>query len=126
MVQDSAASSYITGPDGYGENCRFRRHVVQQVVREMLKERLDGQVYDPVKAAQVSKQLADSLREKIKTLGYDRYKFIVQVNLGQKLGQAMRIVSRCLWDTETDSFASEYYENESMYCVCQVYGLYYE
>ncbi len=46
--------------------------------------------------------------------------------MGQKQGQAMRIVSRCLWDTQTDNFASEYYENESMYCVCQVYGLYYE
>ena len=32
----------------------------------------------------------------------------------------MRIVSRCLWDTHSDSSASEFYENESMYCVCQV------
>ena len=50
----------------------------------------------------------------------------MQVTLGQKKGQAMRIVSRCLWDPTTDSFASEYAENETMYCVCQVYGLYYE
>jgi hypothetical protein len=49
-----------------------------------------------------------------------------QVTIGQKIGQAMRIVSRCLWDTASDNFASEYFENESLYCVCQVYGLYYE
>ncbi len=49
-----------------------------------------------------------------------------QVTIGQKIGQAMRIVSRCLWDTTTDNFASEYFENESLYCVCQVYGLYFE
>ena len=66
------------------------------------------------------------MREKVKLLGYDRYKLVIQVTLGQKLGQAMRIVSRCLWDTSSDAFASEYFENETLYCVCQVYGLYFE
>ena len=44
----------------------------------------------------------------------------LQVTLGQKKGQAMRIVSRCLWDTHADASASEFYENETLYCVCQV------
>ena len=44
----------------------------------------------------------------------------LQVTLGQKKGQAMRVVSRCLWDTHSDSSASELYENETLYCVCQV------
>jgi hypothetical protein len=43
-----------------------------------------------------------------------------QVTLGQKKGQATRIVSRCLWDANSDSYASEYYENQTLYCVCQV------
>lgn len=62
----------------------------------------------------------------VKALGYERYKLIVQVTLGQKKGQAMRLVSRCLWDTATDNFATAYYENDSLYCVCQCYGLYIE
>ena len=45
---------------------------------------------------------------------------ILQVTLGQKKGQAMRVVSRCLWDTHSDASASELYENETLYCVCQV------
>eukprot|EP00891_Asterochloris_glomerata_P006926 jgi/Astpho2/6926/e_gw1.00107.179.1_t len=87
---------------------------------------MKGQMYDPVKGAQYAKQLADDLREKVKALGYDRHKLVVQVTLGQKKGQAMRIVSRCLWDTHADASASEFYENETLYCVCQVYGLYFE
>lgn len=110
---------------------------------------------------QTAKQLADDLRERVKLLGYERYKFIIQVAVGQKTGQAMRIVSRCLWvsrwaengmceltayiawllrwlicsppphtmdvqDAQADDSASAYYENETLYCVCQVYGLYYE
>ena len=45
---------------------------------------------------------------------------IEQVTIGQKTGQAQRSVSRFLWDVHTDGAASEYYENESLFCVCQV------
>ena len=31
----------------------FRRHKVQQVLKQVLKERMEGQQYDPVKGAQV-------------------------------------------------------------------------
>ena len=119
-------NTYITTPSGYGEGAKFQRHKVQAILKSVLKERMEKQQYDPVKAAQISKHIAEDLREKVKALGYDRYKLVIQVTLGQKKGQAMRIVSRCLWDTSTDNFASEYYENESLYCVCQVFGLYFE
>ena len=119
-------NTYITNPSGYGEGAKFQRHKVQAILKAVLRERMEKQQYDPVKAAQISKHIAEDLREKVKALGYDRYKLVIQVTLGQKKGQAMRIVSRCLWDTATDSFASEYFENESLYCVCQVFGLYFE
>jgi hypothetical protein len=119
-------NTYITSPDGYGTGARFQRHKVQEILRALLKERMDKQTYDPRQAAQTAKHIAEYLREKVKALGCDRYKLVIQVTLGQKQGQAMRIVSRCLWDPSTDSFASEFYENSSIYCVCQVYALYYE
>ena len=45
----------------------------------------------------VAKELSDVVKEKVKGLGFDRYKLVVQVTVGQKVGQAMRIASRCLW-----------------------------
>jgi hypothetical protein len=119
-------NTFITAPSGYGPGAKFQQHKVQAILRGVLKERMEGQAYDAVKAAQISKHIAEDLRERVKALGYERYKLVVQVTLGQKKGQAMRIVSRCLWDTATDAFASEYFENESLYCVCQVFGLWYE
>lgn len=119
-------NTYIVGPDGYGQHARLQRHKLQEILRSLLKERMEGQQYDPRQAAQTAKHIAEDLREKVKALGYERYKLVIQVTLGQKKGQAMRIVSRCLWDSSTDTFASEYYENDSLYCVCHVYGLYYE
>ncbi|KAK9864763.1 hypothetical protein WJX84_003169 [Apatococcus fuscideae] len=119
-------NTYITSPEGYGPNTVFKKYKVQALLKQTLKERMEAQQYDPVKGAQQAKQLADDLRERVKALGYDRYKLVVQVTFGQKAGQAMRIVSRCLWDASCDNFASEVYENDSLYCVCQVYGLYFE
>eukprot|EP00775_Hariotina_reticulata_P010392 gene10392-10550_t len=119
-------NTYITTPAGYGDSTRLQRAKVQDILKAVLKERMEQQQYDAVKAAQISKHIAEDLREKVKALGYERHKLVIQVTLGQKKGQAMRIVSRCLWDTHNDNFASEYYENDSLYCVCQVFGLYYE
>ena len=50
----------------------------------------------------------------------NRPAYIGQVTIGQKTGQAQRSVSRFLWDVHTDGAASEYYENKSLFCVCQV------
>lgn len=119
-------NTYITDPAGYGPRARFRAGEASAVLRAVLKERVADAPYDPSKAAQLTKHIAEDLREKIKALGCARHKLVVQVSLGQKAGQATRIVSRCLWDTSTDGFASESYENETMYCVCQVFALYYE
>ena len=71
-------------------------------------------------------ELADTVKERVKNLGYDRYKLVVQVTVGEKTGQALRLASRCLWDTATDNFASDFYENSSVFCVGMVFGLYYE
>mmetsp|Transcript_40364 Transcript_40364/g.72494 ORF Transcript_40364/g.72494 Transcript_40364/m.72494 type:complete len:135 (-) Transcript_40364:1655-2059(-) len=119
-------NTYITEPEGYGPDAKLQRGKIMQVVGELIEERMKNQQYDPVKGAQTAKQLADDLRERVKALGYERYKLIIQVTVGQKTGQAMRIQSRCLWDTNADNSASCFYENETLYCVCQVYGLYYE
>jgi hypothetical protein len=39
------------------------------------------------------------IKERVKNLGYERYKLVVQVTVGEKTGQGIRLASRCLWDT---------------------------
>ena len=58
-------NTYITDPEGYGEGTKFQRHKVQQVLQAELKARLEGEEYNPVKSSQISKMLADELREKV-------------------------------------------------------------
>ena len=42
------------------------------------------------------------------------------MTLGERKGQAARVVSKCLWDTNCDGYASECFENETLFCACQV------
>jgi tctex1 domain-containing protein 2 len=71
LRQVSYENTYITSPDGYGPKTRFERHKVYEVLVNMLKTHLEGQQYDPVKSSQISKMLADDLRETVRRrLGY--------------------------------------------------------
>ena len=87
---------------------------MQEIIRQALDQRLAGQVsvlvanlrwlpiqvgqtiyvlqvYDPVKGPQCSKQLADDVKERVKALGYTRYKVVVQVTLSQRKGQVWQV-----------------------------------
>ena len=44
-------------------------------------------------------------------LELDRYKIMAQVFLGENRQQGVRVMSRCLWDPEVDTFASYSYKN---------------
>lgn len=119
-------NTYITTPEGYGEGQKFQGGYVQKVIQKIIGEKMQGLTYDPARASQLGKELSDMIKERVRTMGYPRYKLVVQVTVGQKAGQCLRVASRCLWDTAADCCASAYCENESLFCVAMVYGLYYE
>ena len=75
---------------------------------------------------QSSKEICSFVLERVKNLGYKRYKLVVEVTFSEKKGQAVRIGSHCLWNPKTDNFASAVLETAGMFCCCQVFGLYYE
>lgn len=44
-------------------------------------------------------------------LNFERYKFIVQVYIGERREQGVRVGSKCFWDSNTDNQASEIFTN---------------
>ncbi|KAI3425839.1 hypothetical protein D9Q98_007813 [Chlorella vulgaris] len=116
-------NTYRTEPE---EDAEFRAQKVSALLKGMLKDRLQGQSYDPVRGSQMSKQLADDIRERVKAMGFDRHKLVVHVTIGERKCQTYSCCSRCLWDTATDGFASESFQNETLFCSAQVFALYFE
>ncbi|XP_033725684.1 tctex1 domain-containing protein 1-like [Pecten maximus] len=115
-------NTYKTDPD-----VTFRVCEVEKVTESTLKEHLDTEVYDSANCKELSQTIAADILEKVKSLGFKRYKIIANVSIGSlKEKPGMQFGSRCLWNKNTDNFVSVKYSNNSMFAVAMVYGLYFD
>lgn len=48
---------------------------------------------------------------------WKRYKHIVQVYIGEQRGAGVRCGAKCVWDSETDNYASDMFMNVCNTCV---------
>jgi hypothetical protein len=110
-LQQSEESSKIT-------ELSYREKVpvaaMKEILRECLSEKLVNQQYEGEKCNEAAKQLADLMRNRLKSLGYDRYKYIVQVLIGERREQGVYFGTRCFWDVNTDNQASDTFTNVSL------------
>lgn len=97
-----------------------------QVIKSTLEETLKGRKYRPKVATMLCRMLSDELREKVKKLGFDRYRCVVTVLLGEKKDQGVMASSRCNWDDRRDSYASYTFQAADFFCTASVYGVYKE
>ncbi|KAK2835415.1 hypothetical protein Q5P01_015899 [Channa striata] len=104
---------------------KFKPTIVKECIREILRERLSGVRYNPEEVANLSESLADSIKDKVKDAGFQRYKLIVQVVIGEQRGQGVKMSCRCLWDADTDKYVEDVFMNDSLFCVVAVFGVYY-
>ncbi|KAJ1558116.1 hypothetical protein HK096_003468 [Nowakowskiella sp. JEL0078] len=102
---------------------KFQSDQVKKMVEEILQTRLVKVKYDPAKVPELTKTLANDILASVKKFEYDRYKFVVEVVMGEFKGQGIRVSSRALWDTSTDSYASVSYKNATLFAVAIVFGL---
>ncbi len=54
----------------------------------------------------------------------DRYKFIVQVILGNQKGQGVQAGCKNFWDTDTDAMSFEQYVDDNLFCLVTVWAVY--
>lgn len=99
---------------------------IGRLLNETLHRRLSSFSYNRNLGALTCKSLADEFKAKAKEIGFDRYKFVVVVTLGEKKGQGAVASSRCLWDPRFDSFATATHESGGVVCTALVFGLYRE
>ncbi|KAF6026656.1 TCTEX1D2 [Bugula neritina] len=105
--------------------CVFRPAIVKEVIHNVLQERLTGVSYNQEESTELSKQLGDEIKSKLKEVGYDRYKFVVQVVLGEQKGEGVKMAARCYWDSDTDNYAQDMFMSDSFFCVATAFGSFY-
>ncbi len=104
---------------------KFRPGAVKEIIHTTLNNSLAGKIYEADKVTAWSKDISTVIKDKIKVMGYDRYKIVVEVVIGEQRGEGVRMGTRCLWDSDTDSYASDVFMNDSLFCCAAAFGIYY-
>uniref|UniRef100_A0A8C4LBU3 Dynein light chain Tctex-type 2B n=1 Tax=Equus asinus TaxID=9793 RepID=A0A8C4LBU3_EQUAS len=90
---------------------RFRPSVVKDCIHAVLKEELANAEYSPEETPQLTKHLSESIKDKLKEMGFDRYKMVVQVVIGEQRGEGVFMAARCFWDADTDNYTHDVFMN---------------
>ena len=121
-VIDIVLPTYRMEPE---ETEMFYPSVAKKIADEIIAEELKGCEFDDEESKIWSTAISDRIREAVgASLSKTRYKIVVQTVIGAKSDQAIRVASRCLWDPNTDSYASCSYSNQSLFCTCMIFALY--
>jgi hypothetical protein len=103
---------------------KFRVSAVKEILQDVLTSKLHGVEYQVDAASTLTKEIADAVRDRVKGAEYDRYKLIVNVVIGERKGEGVRLGCRCLWDADTDNYAEHLFMNDWLFCVATVFGVY--
>jgi polyphosphate kinase len=97
---------------------------MKQIMRDTMAEKLADMKYDGEACVEVAKTLSDTIRNRLKELPYQRYKYVCQVAIGERREQGVKMGTRCFWDSNTDNQASETFMNDQIYCVVTSFAVY--
>ena len=110
-------------------NAKFTKEKIYGVLKNILDEKMEyfqGE-YDHERAIELNKQIVTDVKENLGSGKYNinRYKIIVHCIIGQKKGQGLKMGSKCIWESSTDSAVTASWENENTYAFVTAYGIYY-
>ncbi|KAJ3117361.1 Tctex1 domain-containing protein 3, partial [Physocladia obscura] len=90
---------------------KFQSEPVRKIAEEVLQSTLKKIKYDSNKIADLTAKIGNDILMAVKKLEYERYKVVVDVTIGEFKGQGIRVASRSLWDTTTDTYTSASFKN---------------
>jgi hypothetical protein len=130
-MSDPAANTFVIRP-AFRE--KFPAHAVREIIRKVLDRNLrneDGEakVYDSSVGGMTQKwgrTIADEVRSEVTAIEAmsSRYKVMVQCIIGENKAEGVRMGTRCLWDHETDAYASESFVADSLFACVVCFGMY--
>ena len=103
---------------------KFKVLQAQTIIKEQLAQTLSKQTYQPESVSEITRQLAEDIKAKLKPTLPPQYKLVVQVLLGEQRGQGIARGFRGFWDNDTDNVARETFTNDSLFAVGIAFALY--
>lgn len=118
-MRRKVAQTYQTKPE---DTQRFFASKAEAVIKSMLESHLGDGAYtyehatSKKKAKEITEELRSSFMDRMKgedsfETPLDSYRIICHVIIGEKKGQGLRIMSKCLWDENNDNYATHTFHN---------------
>jgi len=104
---------------------KFKKALVKDVINKVVQKRLKDEGYSSENVGQWSQDISNQVKARVKELGFERYKIVVQCLIGEQRGQGANMACRCFWDSDTDNYIQEVYSNSSLFCITAVFGVFY-
>lgn len=102
---------------------KLRSQKMREIIIDVLNQKLKNQTFQDFQLT--TREIADSVKLRLKELALPRYKYVVKVFVGQLKGQGIKIGGKCFWDNDTDVMVSEQFMNDHIFCLVNAYGVYY-
>jgi len=104
---------------------KFKKATVKECIHQVVQEYMSGKVYDAEAVGAWSQDISNQVKTRLKEMGYDRYKFVVQCVIGEQRGEGVKMGCRCFWDSDTDNYAQDVFLNSSLFCVTAAFGVFF-
>ncbi|XP_045116304.1 dynein light chain Tctex-type protein 2B-like [Portunus trituberculatus] len=104
---------------------KFRPSQVKEVIDSILEEKLTSFVYEKEAVDEMAMVISNALRNRIIEMNFPRYKYVVNVVIGELRGAGVKVAARCLWDADTDNYSSSMFVGETFFCTATVFAAYY-
>ena len=108
--------------------CKFLASKVENVLRDIVATHgaKDFLKLDMVSegAGDFVQFLAESIKIRVKSLEFDRYRIITHIQMGTSSTHDLLIASRCLWNVDTDTYVTATIRAGKTFVVLTVYGVY--
>ncbi|XP_064552186.1 dynein light chain Tctex-type 4 isoform X2 [Drosophila montana] len=92
----------------------------------MNKNYNDDYLFHPRQSYHLAAQVSEEIKNSIKLLNFDRYRYVVLVTVGELLMQGLCSMVNFLWDADKDGFVTYTIETPKFVAVCTIFYLYYD
>ena len=104
----------------------FSTTKVRPILESVLSSHLNTYKYNANTSGDLCKRIADESKQRIKQLGYSRYKLVTQCLIYSNNNQSVRFASRYLWDEKLDNFVSVTTNGVDFTCTLMIAAVYFE
>lgn len=105
---------------------KFNSDRARRLAEDILHRNFHDVKYEHGTCRKLVVKASEELKECVKGLGCNRFKFVCVVYLGSLQSQGMAITSRCVMDERFDRCATVSYRNTSLYVVATIYRVFHE